>query len=95
MQKCFSLYWKSKRSSSRFFKRNSESILFYFVLIWYEYKMAEYSTLNVKLLNSQLDDLKSGIKNGTEVTLNLSSNVVGGFNDETNFPHKFFFFFYL
>ena len=25
---------------------------------------------------------------GTEVTLKLSSNVVGGSNDENNFPHK-------
>ena len=29
-----------------------------------------------------------GIKNGTEVTLNLSSNLIGNSNDETNFPHK-------
>ena len=26
-------------------------------------------------------------RNSTEVTLNLSSNVVGSSNDETNFPH--------
>ena len=32
--------------------------------------------------------MKSAIKNGTEVTLNLSSNVVGDSNDENNFPHK-------
>ena len=32
--------------------------------------------------------LKPGIKNGTEVTLNLPSNVVGDYNDETNFPRK-------
>ena len=48
--------------------------------------MTQYSTLNVKLFNSQLD--KSGIKNGTEVTLNLSSNVAGDSNNETNFLHK-------
>ena len=36
--------------------------------------MTQYNTLNVKLSNSQLNKLKSGIKNGTEVTLNLSSN---------------------
>ena len=36
----------------------------------------------------QLNKLKSGIENSTEVTLNLSSNVVGDFNDETNFSHK-------
>ena len=50
--------------------------------------MTQYNTLNVKLSNSQLNKLKSGIKNGTEVTLKLSSNVVGDSNDENNFPHK-------
>ena len=50
--------------------------------------MTQYNTLNVKLSNSQLNKLKSGIKNGTEVTLKLSSNVVGDSNDENNFLHK-------
>ena len=50
--------------------------------------MTQYNTLNVKLPNSQLNKLKSGIKNGTEVTLKLSSNVAGDFNDENNFLHK-------
>ena len=36
----------------------------------------------------QLNKLKSAIKNGTEVTLKLSSNVVGDSNDKNNFPHK-------
>ena len=27
-------------------------------------------------------------KNATEITINLSSNVIGDFNDETNFLHK-------
>ena len=49
--------------------------------------MIQYITLNVKLSNLQLNKLKSGIKNGTEVTLKLSSNVVGD-NNENNFPHK-------
>ena len=40
--------------------------------------------------NSQLNELKSGIKNVTAVTLKLSSNVLGGSNDENNFPHKLF-----
>ena len=47
-----------------------------------------YNTLTVKLSNSQLNKLKSGIKNGTEVTLKLLSNIVGDSNDENNFPHK-------
>ena len=50
--------------------------------------MTKYNILNVKLSNSQLNKLKSGIKNGTEVTLKISSNVVGDSNDENNFPHK-------
>ena len=37
--------------------------------------MTQYNTLNVKLSNSQLNELKSAIENGTEVTLNLSSNL--------------------
>ena len=50
--------------------------------------MSQYNTLNVKLSNLQLNELKSGIKNNTEVTLRLSSNIVGDSNDENNFPHK-------
>ena len=50
--------------------------------------MNQYNTLNVKLSNSQLNKLKPGIKHGTEVTLNLSSNLIGNSNDETNFPHE-------
>ena len=50
--------------------------------------MTQCNNLNVKLSNSQLKKLKSGIKNGTELTLNLSSNTVGSSNDETNFHHK-------
>ena len=34
--------------------------------------MAQYTTLNLKFSNLQLNKLKSGIKNGTKVTLNLS-----------------------
>ena len=48
--------------------------------------MAQYTSLNVKLSNSQLNKLTSAIKNKTEVVLKLSSNMVG--DDETNFPHK-------
>ena len=36
----------------------------------------------------QLNKLKSGIKNSTQVTLNLSSNKFGECNDETDFPYK-------
>ena len=38
--------------------------------------------------NSQLNKLKSGMKNNAEVTLKLSSNVIGDSDYENNFPHK-------
>ena len=50
--------------------------------------MTQYNTLNVKLFNSLLNKFKSAIKNGNEVTLNLSSNLIGTSDDKTNFPHK-------
>ena len=50
--------------------------------------MTQYNTLNVKLSNLQINELKTGIKNGAKVTCELSSNVVGDSNDENNFPHK-------
>ena len=48
--------------------------------------MTQYNSLNVKLSNSQLNKLKSAIKNESEVVLRLSSNMIG--NNETNFPHE-------
>ena len=50
--------------------------------------MIQYNTLNVRLSNSQLNKLKSAIKNGAGVTFNLSSNIIGDSNDENIFPHK-------
>ena len=47
--------------------------------------MTQYNSLNVKLSNSQLNKLKSAIKNESEVILR-SSNMIG--DNETNFPHK-------
>ena len=50
--------------------------------------MIQYNTLNTNLTNSELKKLKSWIKSGTEVTLNLSSKLIGNSNNETNFPHN-------
>ena len=50
--------------------------------------MTQYNNLNLKLSNSQLNKLKSAIKNGTDVILRLSSNMIDNSDDETNFPHK-------
>ena len=50
--------------------------------------MTQYNSLNVKLSNSQLNKLKSAIKNETDFVLRLSSNMVGNSGDNTNFPHE-------
>ena len=46
----------------------------------------QYNSLNLKLSISQLNKLKSAMKNETEVVLRLSSNMIG--DNETNFPHN-------
>ena len=38
--------------------------------------------------NSQLNKLKSGTKNGTQITFKPSSNVAGDSNDDNKVPHK-------
>ena len=50
--------------------------------------MTQYNSLNIKPSNSQLNKLKSAIKNETDVVLRISSSMVGNSNDNTNFPHK-------
>ena len=52
--------------------------------------MTQYNSLNVKLSNSELNKLKSAIKNESELVLRLSTNMVG--DNETNFPHKLLLF---
>ena len=48
--------------------------------------MIQCNSLNVKLSNSQLNKLKSAIKNENEVVLRLSLNMIG--DNETSFPHE-------
>ena len=50
--------------------------------------MTQYNCFNVKLSNSQLNKLKSAIKNETDVVLSLSSNMVGNSGDNINFAHE-------
>ena len=50
--------------------------------------MTQSNSFNVKLSNSQLNKLKSAIKNETEVVFRWSFNMTGNSDDETNFPHK-------
>ena len=48
--------------------------------------MTQYNSLKGKLSNSELNKLKSAIKNETEVVLRLSTHMIG--NNETNFSHE-------
>ena len=48
--------------------------------------MTQYSSLNIKLSNSQLNKFNSATKNETEVVSRLSSNMIG--DNKTDFPHK-------
>ena len=50
--------------------------------------MTQYNRLNVKLSNSQLNKLKSVIKNENDVVIRLSLNMIGDSNDKGNFPHE-------
>ena len=50
--------------------------------------MTWYNNFNVKWSNSQLNKLKSEIKNASEVTLNFSSYVIGDSDDEASSPYK-------
>ena len=56
--------------------------------------MTQYNSFNLKLSKSQINKLKSAVKNKTDVILRLSSNVIGNSTelhsgDETNFPQTY------
>ena len=65
-----------------------ETVLFLSIMILFSFwfninmNMIQYNMLNEKLSNSQLNKMKSPIKNSTEVTLNFSSNIIGDSNDK-------------
>ena len=50
--------------------------------------MTQYNRVNVTLSTSQLNKLKSAIKNENYVVIRLSLNMIGDPNDKTNFPHE-------
>ena len=60
--------------------------LFYFNLT--SVQNDSIKTLNVNVPNLQINKLKLGKNNGTELTLKISSNIVGDSNDESNYQHK-------
>ena len=51
--------------------------------------MMQYNPLNTKLsTNSQLNELKSAIKNENDVVIRLSPSMIGDSNGKGNFPHE-------
>ena len=50
--------------------------------------MTQYISLNVKLLNSELNKLNSAVINRIKIVLGLSSDMIGISNDEPSFPHE-------
>ena len=50
--------------------------------------MTQCNSLNIKVSNSQLNKLKSAIKNETDAIVRLSRNMISNSDDEANFPHK-------
>ena len=57
------------------------------IIYFFQYKINKYNSLNIKLSNSQLNKLKSAIKNETEIVLRLSSNMTPNSDDETNLTY--------
>ena len=50
--------------------------------------MTQCNSVNIKLSNSQLNNLKSATKNETVVTLKLLLNMIGNLNNNVNYPYK-------
>ena len=49
--------------------------------------MTQYNRVNVKLSTSQLNKLKSAIKNENDAVIRLFLNMIGDSNNKGNFPH--------
>ena len=50
--------------------------------------MTQYNRVNVKLSTSQLNKIKSAMKNENDVVIRLSLNMIGDSNDKGNFLHE-------
>ena len=50
--------------------------------------MTQYNSVNGELSNSQVNKLKSAIKNENDVVIRLSPSMIGDSNDKRNFPHE-------
>ena len=79
---------EAKETILDFLQGAMKGLQFYFAFNTISLQITQYATLNIKLSNLQLNQLKAGIKNGTEVTLDGLSNTVGDSNDNNNFLRK-------
>ena len=52
--------------------------------------MTQYNSVNVKLSNSQLNKLKSEIKNENDVVMRLSPSMIGDSNDKVIFHMNYY-----
>ena len=52
--------------------------------------MTQYNKINIKLSTSQLNKLKSAIKNETEVIIRISPNMIGNSNDRLIFCMNYY-----
>ena len=50
--------------------------------------MTKCDRVSTKLSNSELNELKSAIKNENDIVIRLSPNMIGDSNDKGNFPHE-------
>ena len=63
----FSIVEEVKTTLFHFSERAVKVLRIDFVLMYYQYKITEYNSLNIKLSNSQLNKVKSATKSITEV----------------------------
>ena len=79
---------EAKETIVDFLQGAMKGLQFYFAFNTISLQITQYATLNIKLYNLQLNQLKAGIKNGTEVTLDSLSNTIGDSNNKNNFLPK-------
>ena len=82
------IYLNKQQFSSLLKKQKKTVLIFSQKTVNFFYFFFCSNTSNVKFSHSQLKKLKLVIKNGIEVTLILSSNVVSDSNYENKFLHK-------
>ena len=67
-----------KRKKKLYFLKGIVKVL---LIAFFNKNMTKFNTVNVKLSNSQLNKLKSAIKNKAKTILRLSTNTIGESNE--------------